>query len=178
MRLQADIRRRSEFWIQELRRQEALFVAHPQLSSSRPGTMSSRSRQRTLNSGQRSSRSRRCFIRWMGQKPCQLLFHHLLPNMLQLQDSPKRTRRRKPKEEAVWSTEEGRSFHEDHEWHQRLLWLFEEQRRMWKRGMPQTDGACLWVVSSARRQTRKRTWKGRLRQAGTQATFEGRAGFS
>lgn len=33
---QADIRCRSEFWIRELRRQEAFFAAHPQLSSFSP----------------------------------------------------------------------------------------------------------------------------------------------
>ena len=33
---QADIRCRSEFWIQELRRQEAFFAAHPELSSFSP----------------------------------------------------------------------------------------------------------------------------------------------
>ena len=33
---QADIRCRSEFWIQELRRQESFFAAHPQLSSFSP----------------------------------------------------------------------------------------------------------------------------------------------
>ena len=144
---QADIRCRSEFWIQELRRQEAFFSAHPELSSFSP--------RQPWNNVIKVSATHLDFWAKEFEKPALLYQMNGARAMPAAYPPPRQTRCRQtswrwePEEETLRSTEKRWPLYEVPQWHQHLLWLGKEQRWMWKHSVPQTHGTRVWVVSPA-----------------------------